>query len=130
MKNKYKFLVFCFVGFSSFLIDLFFFNIFFAIHFGFIFSRIFAAGLSMIFNFNVNRNFTFKAGDKNIKHQIWKWLLVYFISIFVNISVGYTILQIIGESTLNANIAAIIGIGFSIPVGFFGSLLWVFKKAF
>ena len=128
MRLGLKFIVFCLVGFSSFLIDWFFFNIFYYIGIGFIFSRFSSAIISMIFNFNVNRNFTFSARGGPIKKHLYKWLILYGFAIFVNVAVGKLILISLGESLLNANIDYFCGVAIAIPISFLGSLLWVFKE--
>jgi len=127
-KHFWKFMMFCLVGVGAFLIDWVFFNLFYLIHIEFIFSRVFAAGISMIFNFSVNRNLTFSARGSAVKKQVTKWLTVYLIAIFMNIAVGKLILLLLGESTLNANIAYLVGTSIAIPISFLGSLLWVFRK--
>ena len=128
MKHFFKFIIFCFVGGIAFLIDWLFFNIFYWVGIEFIFSRIFAIAISMVFNFSVNRNITFKARSNKIRKQAIKWVLVYVIAILANIGVGKLFLITFGENLFTANIAVFIGAGVAIPISFFGSLLWVFKK--
>jgi putative flippase GtrA len=128
MRNFHKFIIFCFVGVVAFLIDWLFFNIFYLVGIVFIFSRIFSAGISMVFNFSVNRNFTFRARNHKIRKQVIKWLTVYFIAIFANISIGKFVLILLGENLFTANLAVFAGAVIAIPISFFGSLLWVFKK--
>jgi len=128
MKNFRKFVIFCFVGFCSFLIDWTFFNIFYKISSWFIFSIVIATVISMIFNFIMNRNFTFKARGYSIKKQIPRWLVVYFITLLSRIISGKCIIIVLGENLLNANIAYFVGIALAIPISFLGSLLWAFKK--
>ncbi len=127
MKLFSKFVAFCFVGFGAFLIDWIFFNAFYNTGIGFIFSKVISAGISMVFNFGVNRNFTFSS-KTSVKTSAIKWFIVYAVAIFANIWVGNSILNILGESVLNANIAYFAGIIVAIPIAFLGSLLWAFKK--
>ena len=127
MKLFSKFIVFCFVGFGAFLIDWIFFNAFYNTGIGFVFSKVISAGISMVFNFGVNRNFTFSS-KTSVKTSVIKWLIIYVVAIFANIWVGKSILNILGESVLNANIAYFAGILVAIPIAFLGSLLWAFKK--
>jgi len=127
-RNIKKFICFCFVGGASALIDLSFFNLFFWLGITFILCRIFAIGISMIFNFTINRNITFSAKGRAIHYQIVKYLIVYAVSIGVNLLTSLIVIMILGENTLNANIAAVSGILVGIPISFFGSLLWTFKK--
>ena len=56
-----RFICFCFVGFGAFLIDWIFFNAFYRVGIQFVFSRASSAIISTIFNFNINRHFTFRA---------------------------------------------------------------------
>jgi putative flippase GtrA len=126
-KTWHKFIVFGFVGFGAFLVDILFFNIFYFLTLPFVISRYLAIFISMIFNFTVNRNFTFSARHKKAHTQIWKFAILYIVSMSINVFVGWGLLQVLGETTLTANIAAIVGIAVSIPINFFGSLFWVFK---
>ena len=123
-----KFLLFCFVGASSALIDLIAFNIAFWLGTSFITSRLVAMGIAIMYNFSMNRNFTFKARHTSVKRQVPKYAVTYITAILVNLIVSVTILNILGETTINANIASFFGIVVSIPISFFGSLLWVFKN--
>ncbi len=128
MNHFKKFVIFCFVGFGAFLISWIFFNIIYKISSRFVFSMIISAIISMIFNFNVNRNLTFSARGHSIKKQVIRWLIVYVVSISINISVAKLVLLALGESLLNVNIAFLAGVAVGIPIGFLGSLLWAFKK--
>lgn len=139
-----KFLCFCFVGGTSALIHMLVFNVFFKV-FGFylnsnivflgasmnyILSFIMGVMISIVYNFSMNRNITFYAKNTSLKKQIPKFLVVYGLSIGVNFIIGIIVLNMFGiENILNANIAAFSGILASIPVSFFGSLLWTFKKS-
>ena len=127
--NFNRFICFCFVGFGAFLIDWIFFNAFYRTEVGFIFSRTSSAIISVIFNFNINRYFTFKATGDSITKQIFRWVLVYFVAISANVITGKLVLNFLGESILNANIAYFAGILVAIPIAFLGSLLWAFKKS-
>lgn len=128
INHFWKFVFFCFVGFCAFLIDWGFFNVFYKISSWFVFSRTASAMISMVFNFNVNRNITFSARGHSVKKQIIRWLIIYFVALLVNVGIGKIVLTILGENLLNANIAFFCGIALAIPISFLGSLLWVFKK--
>lgn len=128
MKILWKFLIFCFVGGSSLLIDLIFFNLFFWIGAGFAISRIFGISFGITYNFFMNRNLTFSARENMIKKQVVRYSVVYVISNSVNFLVSLFVVYLLGEGVLQANIAAISGVLASIPISFLGSLLWVFKK--
>lgn len=121
-----KFLVFCIVGGLAFIIDIGSFNIFLT-YFPFIISRPLAIAISMVFNFTVNRNFTFSARDGLIRNQVWKYLVVYTVASLANVSIGWVIVSYFGETTLVSNIAAILGIALQIPISFFGLLYWAFN---
>lgn len=127
MNIHLKFISFCFIGASAALIDLLFFNIFFWFGINFMVCRILAIALTLIYVFTMNRNITFLARARRKRHQIPKFLLVYSIAIIVALSVNWITITILGENTLNANIASILGIIFQIPITFFGSLFWTFK---
>jgi putative flippase GtrA len=126
-KTWHKFIAFCLVGGGATLIDLLFFNLFYFISLPFVIARSLAIIISMIFNFTINRNFTFSARHKKVYNQAWKFVVLYILSMSANVFVGWSILQVVGETTLTANIAAILGIAVSIPINFFGNLFWVFK---
>ena len=128
MKNIRKFIIFCFIGLGAFLIDWLFFNIIYSIVPWFISSRILSALISMIFNFNMNRNITFSARGYSVKKQLVKWIVVYSVAIGANAILGKFVLKFLGESLLNANIAFFAGLAVSIPISFLGSLLWAFNK--
>ena len=126
--NFWEFIVFCFVGGTSAGIDLLTFNIFFYFGFPFLLSRIFATTVAITYNFSMNRNITFKANHHSIKKQIPRYIIVYAFATVVGLTTSLIAFKILGDGTLNANIASVIGILFSIPVSFLGSLLWAFKK--
>lgn len=128
-KNNFrKFIVFGFVGVGAFIIDWVSFNLFYRISSWFILSLSLGWIISMIFNFTINRNITFSARSFSIRKQAFRWLIVYFIAFLARAGLGKSILFLIGESPLNANIAFLAGIFVSIPISFLGSLLWAFKK--
>ena len=127
-KEFLRFVFFCFVGGTSALIDMVTFNIFFFVGLHFIVSRLLATGISIVYNFSMNRNITFGAGGHAIHGQMARYAVVYAIAIGVNLGVSILVLYILGENTLNANIAAISGIIVSIPISYLGSLLWAFRK--
>jgi putative flippase GtrA len=127
MKSFKKIITFCCVGGIATIIDLIVFNILFKISAWFVFSRILAILVSMIFNFNANRLLTFKALHKRAYTQIWKYLVVYCISMGANVLTGLLVVHALGAGTLSANIAAISGIIVSIPISYIGSSIWVFK---
>jgi len=123
-----KIFLFCITGGIATLIDLLFFNIFFITTSMFVLSRIGGIGFSMIFNFSSNRNITFKAKNKKAHNQIWKFVIVYAISMSANVLVGKSVLFLLNDSLISANIAAISGFLVSIPISFIGLMFWVFKK--
>lgn len=123
-----KIFFFCLTGGIATLIDMLFFNIFFITTSMFVLSRIGGIGFSMIFNFSSNRNITFKAKNKKAHRQIWKFVIVYAISMSANVLVGKSVLFLLNGSLISANIAAISGLMVSIPLSFLGLMFWVFKK--
>ncbi len=128
-KNFWRFIIFCFVGASSALVHIFFFNIFrFWLGVSFILALFFGIFLSIIYNFSMNRNITFSARGHPIKKQIIRFLIVYLIAISINLITALTLKNILGVGVLQENLAAIGGIAMSIPFSFLGSLLWAFKK--
>lgn len=129
MRIRFKFIAFCIVGAGAFLVDWIFFNIFYyLVQINYLSSLAIGVIVSMIFNFIVNRNFTFGASGHPIKRQIFRWTIVYAFGFLVRVIVGEGILFIFEEDNLTAQIAYFAGIGLSIPLDFLGSLFWAFKK--
>jgi putative flippase GtrA len=126
--NFSKFMIFCFVGVTSAGIDLITFNTFFFFKFPFFVCRILAIAVSIIYNFSMNRNITFRAGRHSIKRQASRYLIVYGIAVLVGLTTSVIVFNILGDGTINANIASIIGILLSIPISFLGSLFWAFRN--
>jgi len=127
--NFSKFMVFCFVGSTAALIYLTVFNFFrFWAGISFFISLVLAISIPTGYNFFMNRNITFRARGHSIKRQLPRYFIVYGLSISVNIITALTIEAILGIGVLQENIAAIGGIALSIPISFFGSLFWAFKK--
>lgn len=126
MGLKKKFLSFCFAGASGAILELISFNIFF-LFLTFFPSKILSLSLALSLNFTINRNITFFARSGKITKQFTKYLIIYTIAIIINLSVSLLMNSVLGNGTINANIATVIGIVAAIPITFFGSLHWVFK---
>lgn len=127
-KLKKRFILFCFVGLTSALMSLIVFNILFWFGLGFTFCLFFGIIFSTIYNFLMNRNLTFSAKGIPIKKQLGKYGFVYSISQGINLLIASIMVYLLGPGNLQANIAVLVGIAFSIPFSFLGSLLWAFKK--
>lgn len=130
VKNKtiHKIVLFCATGGIATLIDMLFFNLFFIASSLFVLSRIGGIGISMAFNFSLNRNVTFRAKNRKVRYQLWKFLVLYGISMTANVLVGKFVLLLLNDSLISANIAALSGLAVSIPISFLGLMFWVFKK--
>jgi len=127
--NFLKFVTFSLIGLSSALIHMLFFNLFrFWLGVSFVSALFLGVFISIIYNFSMNRNITFSARGYSIKKQMWRFLIIYAVSISVNFLVASTLENILGAGMLRENIAIIGGIAMSIPISFLGSLFWVFKK--
>ena len=109
------------------MIDLVLFNIFYAVGLGFLFSRVLAILIALNFNFIFNRNVTFGARNGKVGGQVVKYIVIYSIANLANVLVGLLIVGAFGDNVLVGNIAAITGVCVSIPISFFGSLLWAFN---
>ncbi|MFH1787598.1 MAG: GtrA family protein [archaeon] len=128
-KKYLRFICFCFVGGAATLIHILAFNFFrFWMNFGFIESLILAVLSSIVFNFTMNRNITFSARGYPIKKQILRYIIVYTISIGTEITVAILMKNLLGEGFIKENIALFTSYAVSIPLSFFGSLFWAFKK--
>lgn len=127
-----KFFLFCVVGGFATLIDWGIFNIFSHFLDNSIFmlqvSRVIAIGGSMIWNFLINRKFTFKAGEDKLSNQAVKWLIVYIVTSLINFIIFSLIISLIGGGFWQRNIAYLSGLVVSIPLNFMGSMLWAFKR--
>ena len=128
-KKYFRFLFFCFVGGTATLIHILAFNFFrFLIDLSFVTSLILAVLSSIVYNFSMNRNITFSAKGHSIKKQLPKYLIVYTISISVEFFTALFMKSILGEGFIQENIALFVSYAVAIPISFFGSLLWAFKK--
>lgn len=127
-KIKRRFILFFFVGITSTLMSLLLFNLFFALNLSFTLSLLFSLLSSVVYNFSMNRSLTFSAGKGILKEQVWKYSIVYSIAHGTNFIVSHIAEGLLGGGTLMANISVVIGIAVSIPLSFFGYLLWAFKN--
>ncbi len=127
-----KFIIFCFVGGIATLIDFIVFNLFaYILGDGLLIpqiSRVLGIGISMVWNFTMNRNITFKAREGKIRFQLPKWLTVYGITALINLIIFTLIINQTGNSLIGRNIAFIFGTVVSIILNFLGSLFWTFKN--
>ncbi|MBT3405404.1 GtrA family protein [archaeon] len=126
--NKKKFTLFCIVGILSMFVDLLIFNFLFNFKINFILCRGLAVFGATIFNFFINRSLTFSAKQHKIINQLPKHITIYSIVMLINILVSATLLELLGNQVLYANIASLSGIIYGIPISFIGSLLWTFRK--
>lgn len=118
---------FLFVGGIATLIDIIMFNIYFILSNLFVISRTGAIATSMIWNFIMNKKFTFNSQGK-ISSELIRWLIVYIVSMSSNILISSLTYLIIGPGTIEANIAIILGLIISIPIAYLGSKYWVFTN--
>ena len=125
-KKYFRFLFFCFVGVISTLLHFLIFNFFrFWITLSFISSLLFAIGLSMIFNFSMNRNITFSARGHSIKKQLPRYLLVYATSMSGNFFTALFIKNILGKGFLQENLALLTGLVVSVYCFFWINVLGI-----
>ena len=123
-------IIFGLVGGVETVLDFLAFNLFFFATSAFIVSRIIGILSSMTWNFMMNRTFTFKAQEGKIKGQLIKYLIVYGISMGLNILISWFVyVYMLSPGQLNANIAAAFALCISIPLAFIGSKLWAFKTS-
>jgi len=128
-KKYFRFLFFCFVGGTATLIHLIAFNFFrFSMDLGFVTSLILAVLFSVGYNFTMNRNLTFSAKGQPLKKQIPRYILVYTLSISAEFITAIIMKNILGEGFIQENTALFVSYAVAIPISFFGSLLWAFKK--
>lgn len=128
MKILSKFAVFCFVGAASLLVDLTAFNIFLNAGVNRFVCGALGIFFALVFNFFINRNITFSATEHPIIKQAPRYMAVYFTSNLVNLIVRTAMLYVLGKGVIMGNLAIIIGTVASIPISFFGLLLWAFKN--
>jgi putative flippase GtrA len=123
-----KFFVFCLVGATAAFVDLGIFNLLFYFEVYFVLCRVLAICTAWAYVFIVNRNFTFNSRENIVNKQILKFFMVYSIAMFVSVAVSYLVLIILGQNIINGNVASVVGIIVGIPITFFGSIFWIFKK--
>jgi putative flippase GtrA len=99
-----KFTLFCIVGATAAIVDLGVFNLLFYYNIYFVLCRVLAIGAA------------------------WIYVVIYLVAMLTNVLISYSVVNLLGENTLNGNIASISGIVFVIPITFFGSMLWVFQN--
>lgn len=128
METWKKFVSFCTVGGIASLVELGIFNIVFLLDNPFLISKIAGIFFALSFNFIVNRRFTFLDHNGKKKKQIPKFIIVYILTISVNLAASTIMNNILPGGDLYANIAAASGIIVSIPISFFGSLKWTFRN--
>lgn len=132
MKTLYKFIMFCFIGGVSTLIDYSVLNLgVYILGTSYLMvniSKVVGIGISMCWNFPMNRYFTFKAREGNLKKQIIKFLSVYGITSLVNLIVFSSLIFILGTSFWPRTIAFVIATAAALLLNFFGSLFWTFNK--
>jgi len=130
-KTWHKFIAFGIIGVVAFVVDWAIFNAVYALSAIFLLSISIAWVISMGFNFIINRNYTFNARGHEHHHvgkQLFKWLTMHTIAFLARAGLGKAVLFLLGPGILNANIAFFSGLVVSIPITFFGSLFWAFKK--
>ena len=128
MQTWKKFVSFCTVGGFASLVELGVFNLVFLFDNSFLISKISGVFVALSFNFFVNRRFTFLDYNGKKKKQIPKFIIVYVVTILVNLLVSKTMFNVLPAGSLYSNVAAASGIIASVPISFFGSLRWTFKN--
>ena len=132
IKKIPKFLIFCFVGGVATLIDFVIFNLFaYILGSGFLMpqiSRILGILISMVWNFTMNRNITFRVREEKIKYKLPKWIIVYGITALINLAIFSLVISQIGNTLLGRNIAFVSGTAVSISLNFLGSKFWTFRR--
>jgi len=117
---------FLFVGGMATLIDILMFNVYFLTSGIFILSRFGGIVTSMIWNFIMNKKFTF-ASDGEITWELPRWLIVYAAAMGSNAILSTLTYNTIGPGGIEANIAAVLGLVISLPIAYLGSKYWIFK---
>ncbi|MFB6246705.1 MAG: GtrA family protein [Candidatus Pacearchaeota archaeon] len=123
-----KFFSFCVVGALAALVEMAVFNVVFFLGGVFVLSKIIGIFGGLCFNFFTNRKYTFLDSSGLIKKQVPKFLVVYGVAFVVNLSVSSLVNYLLPGGSLYANVAAASGIVAQIPISFFGSLKWTFRK--
>lgn len=118
---------FIFIGIITVTIDyLIYTGLFFLIHNTFICKSIgFISGT--IFSFVANRNFTFKVRNQ-IYMQLSKFILMYIISLIINIFTNSTLLEILIYNNLKVQISFIVATFITATLNFLGMKYFVFKN--
>lgn len=118
---------FAFVGGSAFVID---FAIYFVLtrfgHIPYIASRIVSISLAMIWNFTMNRNWTFQAKTGKVRRQAPRFLIVMALTSLLNL-----VLMRVGVSSLHLNdLLVLVVVSLLIMlINFSAHQLWSYKPA-
>jgi putative flippase GtrA len=81
---------------------------------------------AVAFHFVANRQFTFQVGSRSFGVQAAKYAVVLLISYCSQLAAIYLLYELV---KLNFYVAALAGIGVTLPVGFFLLRFWVFTPA-
>lgn len=79
---------------------------------------------SVIFQFLMNRNITFKSYDKKIAHQIYKFIILLLINYVLTLII---VVSLVNKLLLSPYLAIILSLGITTSIGFILSRLWVFR---
>lgn len=122
-----QFIKFCTVGAINTLITFCCFYILNSIlNINYLVSSFFAYAAGISNSYILNRKWTFQNRNKMAALQLVKFVIIYLISLGINLAVMY---QCVNRFSINENISQVIAIGFSTIVNYVGSKTLVFKEA-
>jgi putative flippase GtrA len=119
-----KLIKFCIVGVANTLITLYCFYFFNKVlHIGYITSTITAYMIGMLNSYSLNKKWTFHDNDEKLFAQLSKFVLTNIISLGINVSIMYILVDIF---TIDSMVSQIIATGFSTVSNYLGSKYFVF----
>ncbi|MBI5766025.1 GtrA family protein [Candidatus Falkowbacteria bacterium] len=121
-----EFIKFCLVGLTNLAIDMSGYWIFTRIfHIYYILAAVFSFFIAVSWSFLINRRWTFRHDGKNIKEQYVKFIVANLISMAINLSLLYILVDYAGFHDLGAKLLT------AFMVAFFNFSLnksWTFRK--
>jgi len=128
MKLTKKFLRFSIVGVMVLLAELLVFNFVINADATFLLGRVIALIVGLSLSFTLNRRYTFRAQNREVIKQLPKFIILYVITIALDIIISVSLNNALPQSNIYSNIAVVTGIAVSGVINFIGLNNWVFKK--
>jgi len=125
---KKKFILFCLAGGIGVITEIIFFNLFYFYYPFFAFAKAASLSIALSLNFFINRNVTFLAKSEQKRKQVPRYIIVYAIAISINFLVSMIMSNFLDGSIISENLSTISGILAALPITFFGSQYFIFRR--